>query len=155
MASDTALVRWIMCVSDGTGRPSLDRPTALEWRNRTASIYAYKTHTCYFELTAERKEYYLKIALPTVLNYWARYMQIAQIENKVTPIIESFYCTCTILNIMLVDSNITLHEPIIKCFVCLYTWSSWTNCVFKKNNSNDNNKVVLYFKVQFSLLTNH
>ncbi len=127
MASDSALVRWIMCVSDGTGRPSLARPTALEWRNRTASIYAYKAHTCYFEFTAERKEYYLKIVLPTVSNYWARYMRIAQIENKVTPIIESFHCTCTILNIMLVYFNITLHEAMIKCFVCLYTWSSKTH----------------------------
>lgn len=140
MASDSALVRWIMCVSDGTGRPSLDRPTALEWRNRTASIYAYKTHTCYFEVTAEKK-YIQCITLPTVLNYWARYIKIAHIESKfwVTPIIESSYWTCTILNI--IYFNKSLQQLIIKCLACLYAWSLWIHllkpsCVFKKINNN-------------------
>lgn len=88
-----------------------------------------------------RRKCIQNITLPTVSNYWARYTQIAHIEYKfwVTPIIESSYWTCTILNI--IYFNKSLHEPIIKCLACLYAWSLWIHvlkpsCVFKKINNN-------------------
>lgn len=88
-----------------------------------------------------RRKYIQCITLPTVLNYWARYIKIAHIESKfwVTPIIESSYWTCTILNI--IYFNKSLQQLIIKCLACLYAWSLWIHllkpsCVFKKINNN-------------------